>query len=154
MEQLVYRRADLADVGALAELRAQFLAEVVNANAGDPTLLDALSRYFSAALPNEEFVAFVAISESRIIATSGLVFHRHPPSATNLDGKSAYLMNMYTLSAWRGRGIASRLLIDLVGFARRSGCRRAKLHALPKATALYERAGFTPVEGEMELRLA
>lgn len=103
---LLYRRAVVADVDALAQFRAAFLAEVRGVSAADTNLLSALRRYFSAAVPTSEFIAYLAESDGQIIATSGLVFHQHPPSPRNLSGREAYIMNMYTLPTWREIGRA------------------------------------------------
>jgi len=154
MADITYRRAVHEDIAALVEMRAAFLAEVADADPTDPLLTDALRRYFSSTIPSGEFVAFLAAVDRRIVATSGLVYHRQPPSAGNLLGVEAYIMNMYTLPAWRGRGIASVLLKKLVAEAQKSKIRRIRLHALARATPLYSRAGFISTEGEMKLDLA
>ena len=151
MEEIVYRRADVADVPALVELRAAFLDEVAGADPADPALREALTRYFSAAVPNGEFIAFLAVADNHVIASSGLVYHRHPPSPRNLQGLEAYVMNMYTVPDWRGRGIAAALLKELAAVARQSNCCRIRLHAFPAAVSLYARAGFITVNGEMEI---
>lgn len=149
-KDIVYRRATSADVGSLVELRAAFLAEVTGPDPADPVLLDALARYFCSTLPTGEFTAFLAVSDDRVVAASGLVYHRHPPSATNLEGVEAYVMNMYTIPPFRGRGIASALLRELVAVAGQSNCRWIRLHAFPKAVPLYSRSAFVPVTGEMK----
>ena len=110
------RLATLDDVAALVDLRTKFLAEVTGSCAG-PELIEALTQYFLRTLATGEFVAYVAESEGRIIATSGLVYYRHPPSAANLHSCEAYVMNMYTLPVWRGQGIATTLLDRLIELA-------------------------------------
>jgi GNAT superfamily N-acetyltransferase len=148
------RAATVADVETLAALRAAFLAEVSGADPTDPRLLDALRRYFRVAVPAGEFVAHIAETAETAplaVATGGLVFHRHAPSAKSLDGLEGYVMNMYTAPAWRGRGIAGRLLQLLLANARRRGCARVSLHAVPPARPLYAQAGFAAVDSEMRL---
>lgn len=152
-EHLVIRLGVADDVESLVALRATFLAEVASADPTDPALLSALRRYFAAAVPAGEFVAALAVHDGRVVASSGLVYHRHPPSPGNLAGCEAYVMNMYTLPAWRGRGLATALLARLVDVARAGGCCRVVLHALPLARAVYDRAGFVPADGEMRLDL-
>jgi GNAT superfamily N-acetyltransferase len=60
---------------------------------------------------------------------------------------------MYTMPAWRGRGIASALLQELIAVARQSNCRRIRLHAISKAVPIYTRADFIPASNEMYLDL-
>ena len=153
MDPVSYRRATAADIPALIELRCAFLAEVNGADPNDPELSQALFRYFSSHIPTGDFVAFCGIVDDRTVATSGLVFHHHPPSSKNLVGKQAYIMNMYTVPKWRGRGIGTRLLQELLAVARATRCHRVRLNALPKAERVYTRMGFARVDGEMELSL-
>lgn len=60
---------------------------------------------------------------------------------------------MYTVPEWRGRGIGTRLLQELLAVARESQCHRVRLNALPKAESVYTRMGFVRIDGEMELSL-
>jgi GNAT superfamily N-acetyltransferase len=156
MDSVSYRLATTEDVPTLVELRKAFLTEVSDLQelagvAGN--LHGALTRYFANALATGEFVAYLAVADGRVVASSGLVFYQHPPSTKNLTGLDAYLMNMYTLPDWRGRDIATQLLGKLIEFARERGCQWVLLHAMPAAVSLYERAGFTAANGEMRLDL-
>jgi GNAT superfamily N-acetyltransferase len=153
MQSISYRRAIASDIEALVQLRVAFLAEVANADPADAALRDALTRYFSSTVSTGEFIAFLALADNQPIASSGMVFHHHPPAHINLTGISAHIMNMYTAPAWRGRGIAGVLLNELIQTARQSSCPRVTLHALPKAASLYQRAGFVLTNDEMKLEL-
>ncbi len=73
-----------------------------------------------------------------------------PPDADNLAGLDAYLMNMYTAPAWRGRGLAARLVREASGFVRSTTARRIWLHATLAGGPVYRRAGFRPAASEME----
>ncbi|MGA2442224.1 MAG: GNAT family N-acetyltransferase [Tepidisphaeraceae bacterium] len=148
-----YRRARLQDVGPLVKLRLAFLAEISGASESDPVLGASLVEYFSRTIPSEEFIGFLAVADGAIVASSGLVFHRHPPSNRNPTGREAYIMNMYTDPAWRRRGIASRLLQLLIDYARQNDCAKISMHALPKGRSIYVNAGFVPIETEMRLEL-
>jgi GNAT superfamily N-acetyltransferase len=152
MDQISYRLATSDDVRTLVSLRATFLAEVSGADAADPLLLESLLRFFSTSVPKGDFVGYFATVESRIVATGGLVFHNYPPSPKNIQGRPAYIMNMYTLPGWRGRGIGSEILRRLIDVARRQ-CRWVQLHAVSKARPIYAKAGFTPMDNEMRLDL-
>ena len=138
------------DIDTLVAMRIAFLAEV-NGEPAPATMASELRTYFSEALPTGEFVAQLARHEGRIIATSGLVFVRKPPSHSNLNGREGYIMNMYTLPKWRGRGIAARLLDAMIAAARAANCSRLSLHAEPLARPVYERAGFVASAKEMTL---
>ena len=153
MEVPATRLATATDVHSLDALRMAFLAEVSGADPADAALLAALRRYFAAAVPAGEFVAAVADHGGRVVASIGLAYHRLPPSPTNPAGCEPYVMNMYTLPAWRGRGPATALLGRSADVARGGGCCRVCPHTLPLARSVYARAGFVPGDGEMRLDL-
>jgi GNAT superfamily N-acetyltransferase len=153
MGPIHYRLAAVADVDALVRLRIAFLAEVGQAIGDTPHLESTLRDYFSTHLTSGDFVSFLAESECNVVATSGMVFHVHPPSVKNPNGRGAHIMNMYTLPAFRGGGIATNLLQKLIDIARERECRRVFLYALPLGKSIYVKAGFVPVEPEMQLNL-
>ena len=151
--QCQYRLATINDVEALVALRTAFLKEVFKEAFAEPSLKTALASYFGRALPAGEFVAYLAEADGSIVGTSGLVYYRHPPSPKNVQGCEGYVMNMYTLPDWRGRGIATTLLGKLIEHARQNNCCRVSLHAVPEAQSLYLKIGFAPTGGEMRLDL-
>ena len=65
----------------------------------------------------------------------------------------AFVLNVYTLPAWRGRGFATRLLEKTIAAARDVRCGRVVLHAAARAVPIYLRTGFVPVDTEMRLEL-
>ena len=95
---ITYRIASPADAQALARMRCTFLMEAADLSSEaqlsemEPVLL----AYFTAALADGSFVAWLALDDDAIIATSGLSFSLVPPSYGNKSGKIAYIMNMYT----------------------------------------------------------
>ncbi len=147
------RRATLDHVEALARLRLALLREMGNVRdeGQEAPLLDAMRDYFRRAMGTEEFLAWVAEAEGQVVAISGLVFFERPPDAGNPAGVEAYLMNMYTLPAWRGRGLANALLDEIIGFVRTTPARRISLHATDAGRSIYESAGFRQTTSGMEL---
>lgn len=151
--QVAYRPATVEDIEALVTLRMAMLKEIPCGADPDPELEEAMRRYFRSALPCGDFMGYVAVAEEDLVATGGMVVDRHPPIAGNPNGRTAYIMNMYTLPAWRGRGIATKLFADLVALAKDKDCRRVTLHASPRGRPIYAKAGFRPSESEMVLDL-
>ncbi len=149
----VIRRATLADIEALARLRLALLREMGNIRdeGQEAPLLDALRGYLQRTMATDEFLAWVAECDGQVVAISGLVFFERPPDAGNLAGVEAYLMNMYTLPAWRGRGLARALLDEIIGYVRTTPARRISLHATEAGRPIYENAGFVPTTSGMEL---
>lgn len=153
MEPISYRLATIADLDALVTLRSAFITEVAESPFSASDLQAAVRAYLAKTLPAGEFVAYVAVCRGQIIATSGMVFHHQPPTPWNLPGITAYVMNMYTLPAWRHQGIATTLLQLLVSYAFEKQCQRVTLHTMPQARHLYTGLGFMPSDNEMVLDL-
>ncbi|HEV8607156.1 MAG TPA: GNAT family N-acetyltransferase [Tepidisphaeraceae bacterium] len=151
--RVTYRAADIGDVEALAVLRREFLLEIADADPADASLLPRLRNWFSEKTQSGHFTAILAVVGDEVIASSGLVVHEHPPGIMIPNGREAYIMNMYTRPAWRGRGIATIIFRQLLKVAREKDCTRVALHALPAGRAIYEQEGFKVGDKEMRLDL-
>ena len=151
---IFYRSATTTDANELATLRLAFLAEVAGGNPDDTEIHRLVKDYFETNVASKNFVAFIALADTKIIATSGMTWHHHPPSNKNRAGREAYIMNMYTLPQFRRRGIATRLLEMLIDEARQNQCGKISLHVMPAGQSIYVKAGFEPIATEMRLTLA
>ena len=109
------RRATIADIDTLVDLRTRFLEEIGYAGNG---AADAVRDYFLVALSQDEFVAWVAEASAGLIAMGGLVYCQKVPHGRNLSGREGLILNMYTLPEWRGRGIATALMNTIVEHVR------------------------------------
>lgn len=149
-----FRKATESDIDSLVNMRMALLAEVAETSPTDSKLREALTRYFSETLPDGQFSAYLADVDGDVVGVSGLVYQRNPPSARSPNGIEAYVMNMYTRPEWRGRGIAARLLNQLIELARLKGCWRVRLHAVSQAVPIYVRANFIATQNEMQLDMS
>jgi GNAT superfamily N-acetyltransferase len=86
-----------------------------------------------------------------VVACGGIVFMERPPYQGNLEGREAYLMNMYTLPEWRGKGMGAAIVAELVKCAKEAGAKRVSLDAEPNARRLYGKAGFHENVEAMEI---
>ena len=147
LPQLTFRRAGAQHLEAYLPLRMAMLAEVgmLPPEPGLTLLWNANRRYFQESLMMESYLAWLAESQAETVAIGGVLLFYRPPTGDNLSGLDGYVMNMYTLPAWRGRGIASRLMEMIVEEMRRRAAGRLWLHATPLGRPVYERYGFTPV---------
>ncbi|MDO9538266.1 MAG: GNAT family N-acetyltransferase [Thermoplasmata archaeon] len=147
-----FRRATVEDIEILVERRMEMRAEreisLCPIDLGD---FRASTRdYFLRHIPDESFIAWVALNEGAMVATSGLCVHNIPPTYGNTSGRVAYLVNMYTVPEYRSQGIAAKLLEHLMDEARNLKCGRVTLNTSKTARPLYEKYGFVDVPDEME----
>lgn len=146
-EGIHFRRAVLEDIDELTRLRVELLKEVANLWREDDAsvLIEATQRYFSEKIPAGEFIAWIAEMNGRIVGMSGIVPLERPPVANNLTGREGYVLNMYTVPDFRGKGIATLLLKKIISFAKSDAMSRIWLHATPVAMGIYEGFGFMPI---------
>jgi len=145
-----YRKAVLEDVSSLVELRKQQLIDE-----GLPVLqnIDAeLKNYFKRSLADDSFIAWLALENNTIVATSGLCFYQLPPCYSNPSGMTAHITNMFTIREYRRRGIASVLLEKILHEARSLGFSVVRLHASSDGKGLYTKFGFVAADGYMALK--
>nr|MDZ8012188.1 GNAT family N-acetyltransferase [Nostoc sp. ZfuVER08] len=147
------RQANLQDLETLIQLRLELLREVGNIKTDCDTtkLAQAIRKYLGEKIPSGEFLAWVAEVDSQIVATSGLVFFQRPPSNGNLSGIEAYVMNVYTIPMWRGQGIATAVLKEIITFVKTTEAKRLCLYATEDGKRLYEKLGLISTTKEMEI---
>jgi GNAT superfamily N-acetyltransferase len=151
---ITFRRAAKNDISTLIKLRISFLTEHQGALNHDKhvELNRNLIEYFNRTFEANEFIAWLAFDEDRAVASSGLCFYSLPPTAHNLSGKVAYIMNMYTLPEYRKQGIAKELFLKTLRDARKLGYNKIVLHASKDGEHMYRTHGFQePSDIELEL---
>jgi GNAT superfamily N-acetyltransferase len=140
------RKATLDDIEALVSLRIQLL------EANDPSFDGALRGWLRTHLADGSFRAWIADDAGTVVAASGLTVLDRPPYPGNAAGLDGYVTNMYTLPAYRRRGLARQLLEVLITHARQVGIKRLFLESSREGQQLYEEFGFQLTRG-MELTL-
>ena len=98
-----------------------------------------------------EFIKNLVYDNENFIGAGGVSFYKVMPTYHNPTGKKAYIMNMYTASAYRRQGIAFHTLDLLVKDVRKQGVSQITLEATGMGRPLYEKYGFVKMKDEMEL---
>jgi len=156
-DKIDYRRANIDDIETLVDFRVRFLNELYNRPEDDETeiLRKTLQEYFSKAIPSNDFIAWVAEYNGKIIGTSGMVVWQIPSRYGGVEsGRLGYILNMYTIPEARKKGICTRLLKELIKEAKSLGLKYLHLHASEDGINIYREAGFVePNQTELEFRL-
>jgi len=141
---MIIRRATQADIPALVSLRMGLFCEVgeLSDPLADLDLWQATSAYFSTTQADDSARSWVAEVGDEVVASGTLALFVRPPYPGNLSGREAYLLNMYTLPAYRKQGMASALLDAMVAHASAEQLGKVWLHASEQGRPLYERMGF------------
>ncbi len=144
--------AEEENIEELIDLRIQFLKELKNVTEPDQEkfLEKNLREYLTPRIKDGTFIAYIIKGESKIISTCGMIFISKPPKGDNLTGKEAYIMNIYTVPEWRGRGYATIIMMKLIDSVKKLGIKKITLNSTEMGEELYKKIGFTFITGEME----
>lgn len=149
----LYKRATLADIKILTETRIEVLRAANHLT--DDTDMSEVEResynYYQKALHEGSHIAYLVFDGNRFVGAGGVSFFQVMPTYHNPSGKKAYIMNMYTDSAYRRKGIATKTLDLLVRDIKNRGITAISLEATDMGRPLYEKYGFIKMNDEMEL---
>ena len=155
--RIKYRRATSADIDTLIDYRVRFLNELYRHPENEQTriLRESLQKYFSEAIPSNNFIAWLAEYDSKTLGTGGMVIWRMPGRYRGLEtGRLGYILNMYTVPEARRKGICTRLLKELINEAVRLDLKYLHLHTSEDGIDIYRKEGFAePEQTELVKRL-
>ncbi len=148
------RRAETRDIDRLIKLRMQLIKEA-NTIQDDSALLEIEENnkcYIHNEL-NKTFFSWVIEEDGEIIAVSGLNILAKPPTYTNPTGKEGFIMNIYVVPYARGKGYATCLVNEIIGYLKQTDCRKVSLVATDAGRHVYEKIGFKIKHAVMEYDL-
>ena len=149
----IYRRAGPADLEILVGTRLTVL-RAIHGEKIDMTPHEPQIRcYYQRALADGSHVAYLVFEGQKLAGAGGMSIYQVMPSYRNPTGITACLMNIYTAPDFRRQGIAWHTLDLLVEEARSRGISAITLDAAAMGRPLYEKYGFLPMDGEMELTI-
>jgi predicted acetyltransferase len=144
MNTITYNRATQADVETLVENRILFALEL---NGEQPQeKVDALRKqmtaYFLKATLDNSCISFIAMCDQQVAGIGSVHLREVPGNFKNPSGKWGYIMNMYTVPAFRRKGICKGILNALMEDATKLGAMVFELHATEEGEFVYKQNGF------------
>ena len=154
--KITIRKASSDDIEMLIEFRITFLKEAqwVPTQESELKLRKSLKDYFIKALDNSTFISYIAEYENQSAGFSGMVLREQPGNFEIPDGKTGYILNMYTIKEFRNNGIGSMLFQKLITEAKNLKLDKIELHATMDGEPIYRKSGFKePHDKVLELIL-
>jgi|SRR5579872_6927982 len=149
-DEFEIRVATTDDVPTLARYRCEMFKDMGRLKeSAYQDLYIAAEQYFHHAIPSGEYLGFLAfLTEDKVnpIAGAGIVLRKIPPSVnfdgTPLIGKQALIQNVYTEKVWRKKGLANKLMAEVLQWCEKWKIQSVILHASHEARSIYEKIGF------------
>ncbi|MCL2518079.1 MAG: GNAT family N-acetyltransferase [Oscillospiraceae bacterium] len=150
------RKLTIDDLDLLIKLRIDFLLdekiEFTSQEIEDIKIK--CKEYFISAFNTNNFIAFVAEIDGEAISTAFMSFSERPPRKAFLPYRYGTIYNVLTYEPHRRKGIATKVLIALLGEAKAMGISIVDLLATEDGKKLYEKLDFwsinyTPMRTEL-----
>jgi GNAT superfamily N-acetyltransferase len=147
------RVAVVADAELIAFQRRSMFVDAGQAEESSlPVMVENFVAWVRPRLSDGSYVGWLVEADGRVVAGAGMWLMDFPPHWMDAQPVRAYLLNFYVEPAFRGHGLAYKLLRTAVEDARRRGIKVVSLHASKFGRPIYERNGFE-ASTEMMLRL-
>ena len=102
----------------------------------------------------KELIAFVARAEGRLVAAAYLLIVEKPSNPFLPNGFEGEVLSVYTEEEYRGNGICSQLIKNLIGYGKEKELCRINLMATEEGYPIYKKLGFEDkVQNYKDMRL-
>lgn len=140
-----FRQATPNDFPRLAQMRWDFRTTLRSTPlpAGtEEAFIAVMLDFLEDAYHSGQWVMWLAEEAGEIVSHVYIERIRKVPRPTSFDCAYGYLTNMYTVPAWRGKGIGAALLQHAVNWAREQKLEMIILWPAKGREGFYERGGF------------
>ena len=143
VQNMKVRKTVKEDIDLLIKIHMEYLFSEKGVSSSEEVqdIRTKLEEYFTEHL-NKGFIAIIAENENEVLATTFMSIVERPP----LIAFSSYLVgtvyNVFTYPQHRGKGIATKVMTELLSQAKLLGVAAADLMATKKGKPLYENLGF------------
>ena len=144
---MIFDTATREDIDELIQLRIAYMIDDFGqvSEHEKESMKNQLPDYFNRKL-GEELIAFVARDQNRIVATAYLHIIEIPANSILLNGIYGEVLSVYTLPEYRGRGLCTQLITNLIQYGKEEGLGRIDLSATKKGYPIYQKLGFKEKE--------
>ena len=141
---ITYHKATEEDIKTLVDYRILFALELSGGKNQEIIngLKNQMQAYFVKATKDNSCISFIARCEGIVAGIGSVHLREMPGNFKNPSGKWGYIMNMYTLPAYRRKGICKSILHLLVEEGKRIGITAFELHATKDGEFVYRQNGF------------
>ena len=149
LKNIKFRLSTMEDIPVLIEIRKRQLID--EGQSPDVNMDKELKAFFNSHCADNTLIEWVAEDEGKIIGTAAILLFEFPPAFTNPLGIKGYITNMYTAPEYRGKGLATKLLNQVLDEAKNRGVKDILLAASDMGKPVYRKVGFEDAEEWMKM---
>jgi len=144
------KRASGENINDLVRMRIAYLTEDYGSLTAEQEnqLKEVLPRYYEEHLGRDLIVFFAENNGGEMISCCFLLVCEKPANPSFMHGRTGSVMNVYTLPGYRKKGIAGRLIMQLIDEAMELGLDFIELKATEAGYKLYKNLGFEEINSE------
>ncbi|MDD6656238.1 MAG: GNAT family N-acetyltransferase [Lachnospiraceae bacterium] len=144
---ILFGEASKDDIKELIRLRIAYMIDDFGgvSNHERECMEKQLPDYFNKKLGNE-LIAFIAKDDNRIVSVAYLHIIEMPANSILLNGLYGEVLNVYTEPKYRGKGICTQLIKNLIEYGEKRGLGRVDLSATKEGYPIYKKVGFVDKE--------
>ena len=144
---IIFDEATKEDINELVRMRIAYMKDDFGSvSVNERQCMETqLPDYFERKL-GTELVAFVAKNGERIVSVAYLHIIEMPANSILLNGLYGEVLSVYTEPEYRGRGLCSTLMRNLVEYGKKRGLGRIDLSATDEGYPIYAKIGFKDKE--------
>ena len=141
------RQLSLDDLDLLIKLRIDFMLEehIEFSNEELASIKQKCEEFFISSLEANRFIAFAAQDGDKVLSTAFLTIHERPPRRGNTSFLIGTVYNVLTYREHRRKGLAKRVLTELLSEAKSMGVSSIDLLATQEGEKLYANMGFRKI---------
>ena len=149
---MILRRAEKADIEKVCENRFEFVKTIGEIGLPEK-FLECSRSYYSKHIDDGTLIVWLAEDGGEIASIVIICVYKVLPTIKNMSGKTGLILNVSTKENYRRQGLARSLLTNAISDAKEIGVEKVFLKATEQGRLVYEKLGFTDIDGEMELIL-
>lgn len=144
---ILFGEASKDDIEQLVRLRIAYMVDDFGGvSAHEKECMEKqLPDYFNRKL-GDELIAFVAKDGERIVSVAYLHIIEMPANSILLNGLYGEVLSVYTEPEYRGKGLCTKLIQNLVDYGKKRGLGRVDLSATKEGYPIYAKVGFVDKE--------
>lgn len=145
--EITFGQASKNDIDELIRLRIAYMIDDFGSVSEEEEagMRTQLPDYFARKL-GTELIAFIAKDDDRIVSVAYLHIIEMPANSILLNGIYGDVLSVYTEPEYRGQGLCTQLMKNLVEYGKENRLGRVDLSATREGYPIYKKVGFLDKE--------